>query len=96
MKNICLGVIQVTGYFCGSAFGLVISVFVPKVEVAMALFPALILPGMIFAGYFVNQSDIPYYFYEFEYTSPFRYLFMANSIVIFFLNFIKNKLIYVV
>jgi len=60
---------------------LLISVFVPKVEMAMALFPALVLPSMIFAGYLVNQSNIPYFFYEIEYISPFRYLFMANAIV---------------
>lgn len=61
-----------------------ISVFVPKVELAMALFPALVLPSMIFAGYLVNQSNIPYYFYEVEYISPFRYMFMANTIVSLF------------
>jgi len=60
----------------------------------MALFPALVLPSMIFAGYLVNQSNIPYYFYEFEYISPFRYMFMALAIVKInsFTNFQELKL----
>ena len=89
-KNICIGFIEVCGYFAGSSYGLLISVFVPKVEMAMALFPALVVPSMIFAGYLVNQSNIPYYFYEIEYISPFRYLFMANAIVRNFIEIIKK------
>ena len=68
------------GYFAGSSYGLIISVFVPKFQVAIALTPVLILPFMIFAGYLVNQENIPYFFYEFEYISPFKYIF--NSLII--------------
>lgn len=61
----------------------------------MALFPALVLPSMIFAGYLVNQKNIPFYFYEIEYISPFRYIFMASAIVIILdFSFVKkNKFI---
>ena len=83
------GITEICGFFAGSAYGLLISVFVPKVEMAMALFPALVLPSMIFAGYLVNQSNIPYFFYEIEYISPFRYLFMANAIVKTIIFFLK-------
>lgn len=60
------------------------------------------IPFLLFAGFFVNQINIPYYFYPFEYLSVFKYVFQAAFIVfsfeIFLLNyyyfyFYKEKLI---
>lgn len=48
----------------------------------MALVPVLIIPMMLFAGFFVGQDKIPYYFYEFKYISPIKYGFQAGVVVI--------------
>ena len=81
------------GYFSGSAYGSLISVFVPKFEIAVAMTPVLLIPFMIFSGFLVNQANIPYFFYEIEYISPFRYLFISFIYVfnlkIFFV--VENK-----
>lgn len=47
----------------------------------MAIIPALAVPLMVMAGFLVNQNNIPYFFYEFEYLSPFKYCFQAGLIV---------------
>jgi ABC-type multidrug transport system permease subunit len=62
-------------YAYGVSQGLLISVIIPKVEVATALVPAFIIPFMVLGGFFVNQQDIPYVFYPFEYISMFKYGF---------------------
>jgi ABC-type multidrug transport system permease subunit len=67
--------IQILTYWYGVAYGLLLSILIPKVEVATALVPALIIPFMVLGGFFVNQSDIPYVFYPFEYLSMFKYGF---------------------
>ena len=54
------------------------SIIIPKVEVATALTPALIIPFMVMGGFFVNQADIPYVFYPFLYLSVFKYSFQAS------------------
>jgi len=64
-------------WLAGGAFGLTISTFIPRPEVAMAMVPLLIIPFMLFAGFFVNQNNIPYFFYEFAYISIFKYAFQS-------------------
>lgn len=82
------------GYLTGTAYGSLISVFVPKFEMAVAMTPVLIVPFMIFSGFLVNQANIPYFFYEIEYISPFRYMFVSFIYVrFFFFSFlIKRKI----
>jgi len=46
--------IAVLTYWYGTAYGLLISTFVPKLEIAMALVPILIIPLMVLGGYFLN------------------------------------------
>lgn len=67
-------------WWAGSGFGLMLSTVIPKIEVAMALTPVLIVPLLAFAGFFVNQDKVPYFFYQFEYISPFKYTYQATSI----------------
>eukprot|EP01017_Pseudomicrothorax_dubius_P021861 TRINITY_DN2351_c0_g1_i6.p1 TRINITY_DN2351_c0_g1~~TRINITY_DN2351_c0_g1_i6.p1 ORF type:complete len:640 (-),score=172.28 TRINITY_DN2351_c0_g1_i6:54-1973(-) len=69
--------ISITTFFTGTAYGLLISVVIPKMEVAMSLVPVLLIPLMAFAGFFVNQNKIPFYFKPFEYISPWKYGFQA-------------------
>jgi len=73
---ICLG-INMMVWLAGSGYGLVISTFIPRLEVAMAMTPILVIPLMVMAGFFVNQNNIPYFLYEFEYISPFKYGYQA-------------------
>ena len=55
--------------------GLLISVAIPKLEVAMTLFPIMILPLMIFGGFYVNNNDIVVWLRWIEWMSPFKWGF---------------------
>lgn len=46
----------------------------------MTLTPVLIIPFMLFAGFFVNQNNIPVYLIEFQYLSIFKYGFQALAL----------------
>ena len=46
-------------------------------QLAVTLTPVLIIPFMLFAGFFVNQNNIPWFLKEFEYLSIFKYGFQA-------------------
>jgi len=50
---IAAGTVILTSLY-GSAYGLFISVVIPKMEVAMAMVPILLVPLMICGGFFVN------------------------------------------
>ena len=50
----------------------------------MSLIPVILVPFMVMAGFFVNQSNIPYYFYPIQYLSMFKFGFQAAVIVILF------------
>lgn len=41
-------------YWNGVSYGLLISICIPKVEVATALVPVLIIPLMVLGGFFLN------------------------------------------
>ena len=64
-------------YFCSISFGLFFSVILPKPELAMSLSPMIMVPFMLFGGFFVNQNNVPYYFYPIQYISMFKYGFQA-------------------
>lgn len=68
-------------YFAGVSYSFLLTSIFPKPEMAMALVPVLIIPFLLLAGFFVNQNNIPYYFYPFEYLSIFKYCFQAAIIV---------------
>jgi len=72
-----LALIHIMTWFSGAGYGLCVSTFVPRMEVAMAFIPILVVPFMIFAGFFINPQNIPVYYYEFEYTSLFKYNYQA-------------------
>jgi len=62
-------------YFYGVSYGLIISVLIPKLEVAMALLPIIIIPLMVLGGFFVNSNNVPNYLIWIEYISMFKYSF---------------------
>ena len=81
-KNIAMAyVIAIVGYNAASAFALFLSSFISDKSVAVSLTPIIIVPFFLLAGFFVNQSNIPVWLYEFEYLSIFRYMFQAFAIV---------------
>jgi ABC-type multidrug transport system permease subunit len=64
-------------YFCSASYGLFYSALIPKLEIAMALVPVLIIPFMMLSGFFRDLDQVSKIFYPLEYLSPFRYGFQA-------------------
>jgi len=53
-KFLMLNLICILTYWAGASYGLFLSVIIPKMELAMALVPVLIIPLMVLGGFFVN------------------------------------------
>jgi ABC-type multidrug transport system ATPase subunit/ABC-type multidrug transport system permease subunit len=60
-------------YNASSGYSLIISAIFSNKQVAVTLTPVLIVPFMLFAGFFVASSSIPIWLREFEYLSIFKY-----------------------
>lgn len=60
-------------YNASSGYSLIISAGFSDKQLAVTLTPVLIIPFMLFAGFFVSSSNIPWYLKEFEYLSIFKY-----------------------
>ncbi|KAH7645763.1 protein white isoform X1 [Dermatophagoides farinae] len=58
---------------CGISFGYMISCLSSSTKMAIALSSPLILPLLLFGGFFINNSTIPVYFKLFKYISWFYY-----------------------
>mmetsp|Transcript_19658 Transcript_19658/g.18733 ORF Transcript_19658/g.18733 Transcript_19658/m.18733 type:complete len:216 (+) Transcript_19658:629-1276(+) len=69
--------ILVNIYICAGSYALIISSLFSDKQLAVTLTPILIVPFMLFAGYFVNQDNIPVFLIEFMYISFFKYGFQA-------------------
>jgi len=59
----------------GAALGFAIAVIAPSGAIATAVSPALILPFVIFSGFFINNSSTPVYFIWIPYISFVNYAF---------------------
>ena len=64
-------------YNASSGYSLIISASFANKQVAVTLTPVLIIPFMLFAGFFVASSSIPVWLREFEYLSIFKYGYQA-------------------
>ena len=64
-------------YNAASGYSLIISASFANKQVAVTLTPVLIVPFMLFAGFFVAASTIPKWLREFEYLSIFKYGYQA-------------------
>jgi ATP-binding cassette subfamily G (WHITE) protein 1 len=62
-------------YNASSGYSLIISASFSDKQLAVTLTPVLIIPFMLFAGFFVSASSIPVFLKEFEYLSIFKYGF---------------------
>jgi len=60
-------------YNAAAGYALVIGASFADKHVAVTLTPVLIVPFMLFAGFFVNTNMIPWFLKEFEYLSVFKY-----------------------
>jgi len=67
-------------YNASSGYSLIISAIFSNKQVAVTLTPVLIVPFMLFAGFFVASSSIPVWLREFEYLSIFKYGYQALMI----------------
>ena len=64
-------------YNASTGYALVISSLISDKQLAVTLTPVLIIPFMLFAGFFVNQDNIPKWLIEFQYLSIFKYGYQA-------------------
>lgn len=55
------------------SYSLIVSCLIAEKQLAVSLTPVLIIPFMLFAGFFVNQDNIPVFLIEFQYLSFFKY-----------------------
>ena len=60
-------------YNASSGYSLIISATFSNKQVAVTLTPVLIVPFMLFAGFFVAADTIPVWLKEFEYLSIYKY-----------------------
>ena len=60
-------------YNASSGYSLIISASFSDKQLAVTLTPVLIIPFMLFAGFFVSSDNIGWYLKEFEYLSIFKY-----------------------
>jgi ABC-type multidrug transport system permease subunit len=64
-------------YAAAGSYALIISTLFADKQLAVTLTPVLIIPFMLFAGFFVNQNNIPVWLIEFQYLSFFKYGYQA-------------------
>jgi ABC-type multidrug transport system permease subunit len=64
-------------YNASSGYSLIISASISDKQLAVTLTPVLIIPFMLFAGFFVSTDNIPNFLKEFEYLSIFKYGYNA-------------------
>lgn len=64
-------------YNASSGYSLIISASFSDKQLAVTLTPVLIIPFMLFAGFFVASDNIPWYLKEFEFLSIFKYGYQA-------------------
>ena len=68
-------------YSASGSYALIISTLFADKQLAVTLTPILIIPFMLFAGFFVNQDNIPIWLIEFQYLSFFKYGYQALMLV---------------
>lgn len=64
-------------YNASSGYALILGTIFSDKQLAVTLTPVLIIPFMLFAGFFVNQENIPKWLIEFQYLSIFKYGYQA-------------------
>ncbi|ORX88800.1 hypothetical protein K493DRAFT_341060 [Basidiobolus meristosporus CBS 931.73] len=70
-------VVNVLVALCGSALGIMMASFFKRLQIALAVTPAIILPLMMFGGLMVNNGSAPPYFSWIQWISPIKYSFAS-------------------
>jgi ABC-type multidrug transport system permease subunit len=81
--------IRISLYIAGAGMGLLIGSCISNKQVAVSLTPIVIIPFMLFAGFCVNQNNIPIFLKPFQYISLFKYGMQALMIVSFHPNLLE-------
>lgn len=63
--------------FAGNSLGLLIGSLVSDAKSISAALPMVILPFILFSGFFKNRDDLPVWIGWIEYISPLKYGFIA-------------------
>ena len=63
----------------GTAIGLFLACLFPEIAVALAVAPLVILPLMMFSGFFLNPESTPVFLKWVEWLSPMKYAFSAMA-----------------
>lgn len=63
--------------FAGNSLGLLLGSMVSNAQLVSILIPIMILPFVLFSGFFKNREDLPVWLFWLEYLSPLKYGFMA-------------------
>ncbi len=63
--------------FAGNSLGLLIGSLVSDAKSISAALPMVILPFILFSGFFKNRDDLPVWIGWIEYLSPLKYGFIA-------------------
>jgi len=66
-------VIMIGQSLAGNSFGLLLGSAFDDPKVAISIAPMFANPFMIFAGFYINSSNIPVYVRWLQYLSPFKY-----------------------
>jgi len=69
--------ILILAYNASSGYSLIISASFSDKQLAVTLTPVLIIPFMLFAGFFVSTDNIPIFLKPFEWISIFKYGYNA-------------------
>merc|ERR1712224_843669 len=64
-------------YNASGGYALILGTIFSDKQLAVTLTPVLIIPFMLFAGFFVNQAQIPSFLIVFQYLSIFKYGYQA-------------------
>lgn len=64
-------------YNAAGSYSILLGACISNRELAVAITPVLIIPFMLFGGFFVTPSQIPWFMREFEYLSIFKYGYQA-------------------
>uniref|UniRef100_A0A6T7S652 ABC transporter domain-containing protein n=1 Tax=Hanusia phi TaxID=3032 RepID=A0A6T7S652_9CRYP len=67
----------------GNGLGIFIASIFSDLRITLIAAPPLILPLMIFSGFFINTNSIPPYFNWIKYISPMKYAFEAYALLEF-------------
>lgn len=63
----------------GNSFGLLVSSFFTDAKVASGMLPMIVLPLMLFSGFYKNRKDLPGWIGWLEYISPIKYAFVGYA-----------------